>query len=225
MQQDDTHVAESGQWWMRRVILICKSSAAALGWFLKFCSTDSSFHMYSLSLLSSFLAWRQFLTRRWTGTTSCVGIRFPTANSARPQGLVWVKPRKSQAGDLSPRGQEEKKEAKREKPRDDRRQRGVERTGQRLRLLRRADAHLSPPLSRHLSIITPFQHHCISLHHFIAHQITYKPPFIHPSLSIAAIALSLPICSSISLPSGSLQSVCSILFVCARVTYVCLLRY
>lgn len=66
----------------------------------------------------------------------------------------------------------------------------------------------SSPPSPHLSIITPFQHHCISLHHFITHQIIYKPPFIHLSLSIFAVALSLPICSSISLPSR-LSSICS----------------
>lgn len=77
----------------------------------------------------------------------------------------------------------------------------------------------SSPRSPHLSIITPFQHHCISLHHSITHQIIYKPPFIHLSLSISAIALSLPICSSISLPSGSHQSVSSILFMC--VCHIC----
>lgn len=68
--------------------------------FLKFCSTDSclmyklnqnSFNMYLSSLLSSFLACRQFFYQFFfKGITSCVGIRFPTANSARPQGLVWL---------------------------------------------------------------------------------------------------------------------------------------
>lgn len=72
-----------------------------------------------------------------------------------------------------------------------------------------------PPVSPHLSTITPFQHRSISLHHFISGQITYKPPFIHLSLSVSAVALSLPICSSISPPSGTPQSAGSILF-CQR---------
>lgn len=169
-------------------------------------------HMYSL-------AWRQFLTQYRTGTTSRVGTRFPTANSARPQGLVWAKPRKSQAGDLSPKGQEEKErgnEGKGFKIIDGKKKSNKPVGGHQLS---HTYAHLSSPLSRHLSIIAPFQHHCISLHHFITHRIIYKPPFIHLTLSIFAIALSLPICSSISLPSGSLQSVCSILFVC--VCHIC----
>lgn len=78
-----------------------------------------------------------------------------------------------------------------------------------------SDSLPPPPVSPHLSTITPFQHRSISLHHFISGQITYKPPFIHLSLSISAVALSLPICSSISPPSGAPQSAGSILF-CQR---------
>lgn len=40
--------------------------------------------------------------------------------------------------------------------------------------------HPSSPPSHHLSIITPFQHHCKSLHLSITRRIIDKPP-IHPS--------------------------------------------
>lgn len=49
--------------------------------------------------------------------------------------------------------------------------------------------HPSSPISSHLSLIIPFQHHCISLQRFITHQITHNPPFIHLSLSVFAFAL------------------------------------
>lgn len=77
-------------------------------------------------------------------------------------------------------------------------------------------SHVQSPSSspsHHPAIITPFQHHCTSHHQSISYKIIDKPPFIHLTLSISAISLPLPICSSISLPSGSLQSVCPIVSV------------
>lgn len=77
--------------------------------------------------------------------------------------------------------------------------------------------------SHHLSIITPFQRHSKSLHRPITYKIIDMPACIHLSSTISFMHFSsLPICSSISLPPGPVQSVSAILLismsVCVYVT-------
>lgn len=183
--------------------------------------------MFSSSCLSSFMSNKAkgitfhegFLQLFYLSTRARVGNTTKVSSIAGLSQLLHFQ--KTEQGEEKG-GRKKKREAGREKRSDlkmtDDREKDEQtsvRVGDKDHQLSHTYTHPSSPLSPRLSITAACQYRCVSAHRFITHQIIYKPPFIHISLSVSAIAL--PPNLFIYQPAFRRSSICWLHTVCVCV--------